>query len=166
MSDDNEFKCVRRIASKLGLAMPESDDGILCLRHYVRIDRAIKALFTECSMVHEKCKSLECDVAIKDAQIKRLTERVEWLHNKLIADGSLYNLSPSKLATESLLAEIKGQNNEQVEPLTEENGKMRELLRRIKTDLLMRGDEDSDGCTVVDLSSSIWLELCKLAENK
>jgi hypothetical protein len=52
------------------------------------------------------------------------------------------------------------------ERLVEESKMLRELLQRIKTDLLMRGDEDSDGCTVVDLSSSIWLELCKLAENK
>jgi hypothetical protein len=37
--------------------------------------------------------------------------------------------------------------------LTEQNKEMRELLQRIKADLLMRGDEDSGGCTVVDLSS-------------
>lgn len=43
--DDNEFKCVRRIACKLGLSMPDSDDDILNLSQFRRIDRAINAEF-------------------------------------------------------------------------------------------------------------------------
>jgi len=33
------------------------------------------------------------------------------------------------------------------------------LLARIKKDLLMRGEQDEDGVTVVDLSTCIWEEL-------
>ena len=38
------------------------------------------------------------------------------------------------------------------------------LLARIKKDLLMRGEQDEDGVTVVDLSASIWEELNRLLE--
>ena len=36
---------------------------------------------------------------------------------------------------------------------------LEEVLTLIKKDLLMRAEEDSDGCKVVDLSSSIWIKL-------
>jgi hypothetical protein len=36
---------------------------------------------------------------------------------------------------------------------------MEQILALVKKDLLMRAEEDSDGCKVVDLSSSIWIKL-------
>ena len=36
---------------------------------------------------------------------------------------------------------------------------LEEVLTLVKKDLLMRAEEDSDGCKVVDLSSSIWIKL-------
>lgn len=45
--DDSEFKCIRRIACKLGLAMPESDDEILNLSQFRRIERAINSEFEQ-----------------------------------------------------------------------------------------------------------------------
>ena len=36
---------------------------------------------------------------------------------------------------------------------------LEEVLTLVKKDLLMRAEEDSNGCKVVDLSSSIWINL-------
>lgn len=44
-SEDSEFKCIRRIATKLGLSMPESDDEVINLTQYRRIERAINKEF-------------------------------------------------------------------------------------------------------------------------
>jgi hypothetical protein len=41
---------------------------------------------------------------------------------------------------------------------------LRKILASVKKDLLMRSEEDSDGCKVVDLSSSIWITLNKALE--
>ena len=41
----------------------------------------------------------------------------------------------------------------------------KELLKAIKKDLLVRGDKDSDGFTVVNLGSTLWSQLCKSADN-
>ena len=50
------------------------------------------------------------------------------------------------------------------------NNKIAELekvLALVKKDLLMRAEEDSNGCKVVDLSSSIWIKLTEaLKEDK
>ena len=51
------------------------------------------------------------EIIRKDAQIKKLTDRVEWLHSNLIVYGWRYESSSQRLDTESLLAEIKGENN-------------------------------------------------------
>jgi hypothetical protein len=44
---DTEFECVRRIASKLGLAMPESDYDVVSLRQFRRVEKAINTLFQD-----------------------------------------------------------------------------------------------------------------------
>jgi hypothetical protein len=36
------------------------------------------------------------------------------------------------------------------------------ILNKVSRDLLMRAELDSDGCKVVDLSSSIWIKLNEL----
>jgi hypothetical protein len=36
------------------------------------------------------------------------------------------------------------------------------ILNKVSRDLLMRAEVDSDGCKVVDLSSSIWIKLKEL----
>jgi hypothetical protein len=41
---------------------------------------------------------------------------------------------------------------------------MEQILALVKKDLLMRAEEDSDGCKVVDLSSSIWIKLNEALE--
>lgn len=48
-NDDSEFDCVRRIASKLGLSMPESDYDSISLTQLRRIERAINASFCDMS---------------------------------------------------------------------------------------------------------------------
>ena len=53
-------------------------------------------------------EDLRCAIEDRDAQIKRLTERVKWLHEKLIVEGKRYELSSSRTATDELLAEING----------------------------------------------------------
>jgi hypothetical protein len=42
----------------------------------------------------------------------------------------------------------------------------KKIVALVKKDLLMRAEEDSDGCKVVDLSSSIWLKLNEVLEDK
>ena len=43
--------------------------------------------------------------------------------------------------------------------LEREKVELEKVLRLVRKDLLMRAEEDSDGCTVVDLSSFIWAKL-------
>ena len=44
---------------------------------------------------------------------------------------------------------------------------LEKVLALVKKDLLMRAEEDSNGCKVVDLSSSIWIKLTEaLKEDK
>ena len=43
---------------------------------------------------------------------------------------------------------------------------MQVLLERIKRDLLLRGETDSEGVTAVNLSSGLWLRLKELLEIK
>lgn len=40
------------------------------------------------------------------------------------------------------------------------------ICLKLQKDLRMRGETDSDGITVVDVSSSIWNEFCGVLENK
>jgi hypothetical protein len=52
--------------------------------------------------------------------------------------------------------------NDYIKMLQQANKKivaMEKILALVKKDLLMRAEEDSDGCKVVDLSSSIWIKL-------
>lgn len=69
--DDSEFKCIRRIACKLGLAIPESDDEVLNLSQFRRIERAINSEFEQLTSLanenerlrserDELCEVLEC----------------------------------------------------------------------------------------------------------
>ena len=48
--------------------------------------------------------------------------------------------------------------------LRKDNVELKAILKRVKEDLLMRSEEDSEGFKVVDLSSSIWLQLNKVLE--
>jgi hypothetical protein len=43
--------------------------------------------------------------------------------------------------------------------LRKANAELEKLLSLVKKDLLMRAEEDSDGCKVVNLSSFIWIKL-------
>jgi hypothetical protein len=43
--------------------------------------------------------------------------------------------------------------------LRNEKAELKKLLSLVKKDLLMRAEEDSDGCKVVNLSSFIWIKL-------
>tara|TARA_R110002153_G_scaffold162174_1_gene314651 strand:+ start:593 stop:802 length:210 start_codon:yes stop_codon:yes gene_type:complete len=43
--------------------------------------------------------------------------------------------------------------------LNERIAELEKVLALVKKDLLMRAEEDSNGCKVVDLSSSIWIKL-------
>ena len=36
---------------------------------------------------------------------------------------------------------------------------LEKTLKVVKKDLLMRAEEDSEGCKVVELSSSVWIQL-------
>jgi len=50
--------------------------------------------------------------------------------------------------------------------LKEENKKIKDLLLKVKNDLLMRAETDSDGFKVVDLSSSIWEKVKELSDEQ
>jgi hypothetical protein len=52
------------------------------------------------------------------------------------------------------LADIK-----KIVELRKANAELKKLLSLVKKDLLMRAEEDSDGCKVVNLSSFIWIKL-------
>ncbi|MDB4311848.1 hypothetical protein N9937_00320 [bacterium] len=41
--------------------------------------------------------------------------------------------------------------------LKDEHEALKLLCRKLREDLIMRGETDSDGCTVVDVSSTIWI---------
>jgi hypothetical protein len=51
-----------------------------------------------------------------------------------------------------------------VDDLDEEFSTVCEIMKSIKADLLMRAVEDDKGSRVVDLSSSLWLQLNEVIE--
>jgi hypothetical protein len=70
---------------------------------------------------------------------------------KIYKDGKGYNPTTKHYRS---IADIK----ELVE-LRKANAEFKKLLSLVKKDLLMRAEEDSDGCKVVNLSSFIWIKL-------
>ena len=57
--------------------------------------------------------------------------------------------------------------NTELDKPTERIAELEKVLALVKKDLLMRAEEDSNGCKVVDLSSSIWIKLTEaLKEDK
>ena len=46
-----------------------------------------------------------------------------------------------------------------IESKNERIAELEKALKAVKKDLLMRAEEDSEGCKVVELSSSVWIQL-------
>ena len=46
-----------------------------------------------------------------------------------------------------------------VDNLYKRIAELEKTLKAVKKDLLMRAEEDSEGCKVVELSSSVWVQL-------
>ena len=57
------------------------------------------------------------------------------------------------------LGKVRHELDKQVRSSGDRIAELEEVLTLVKKDLLMRAEEDSDGCKVVDLSSSIWIKL-------
>lgn len=74
--NDNEFKCIRRIACKLGLSMPESDDEVLRLTHYRRIESSINKLFND--------TITEQDKVISELKVEASEYNQEWKNAMLL----------------------------------------------------------------------------------
>tara|TARA_R110000796_G_scaffold192343_1_gene309039 strand:+ start:338 stop:553 length:216 start_codon:yes stop_codon:yes gene_type:complete len=49
--------------------------------------------------------------------------------------------------------------HEQIDTEVAKIAELEKALKAVKKDLLMRAEEDSDGCKVVELSWSVWLQL-------
>ncbi|AZF88616.1 hypothetical protein [Vibrio phage P23] len=90
--DDNEFKCIRRIACKLGLSMPESDYEILNLSQYRRIEQAIDSMF----------KSNNNLVGIATKHATRADELYEALETVLLCLEGKTEFSPDEISTEGV----------------------------------------------------------------
>ena len=45
-----------------------------------------------------------------------------------------------------------------------ENEELKTLIKKIRSDLLMRSEEDETGCSVVDISSFIWDDINKISD--
>ena len=56
-------------------------------------------------------------------------------------------------------AEESEKQSEYEGDLLDRIAELEKVLALVKKDLLMRAEEDSNGCKVVDLSSSIWIKL-------
>ena len=53
-----------------------------------------------------------------------------------------------------------------LEALEQENERLVAALTEVKSDLLRRGEKDSQGVVAVNLSSSVWLQLCDALAHK
>lgn len=82
ISDDSEFKCLRRISCLLGLSMPESDEDFMTLSTLRFIERGLKSAFKEenAQLKADKAELLECLIksTSDDCQI--------WLKGKMPHD--------------------------------------------------------------------------------
>ena len=56
--------------------------------------------------------------------------------------------------------------NTELDKPTERIAELEEVLKLVRKDLLMRAEEESDGCKVVDLSSFIWTRLNEVLEEQ
>ena len=57
------------------------------------------------------------------------------------------------------IAALKQERDLAIQYRADKIAELEKVLTLVKKDLLMRAEEDSDGCKVVDLSSSIWIKL-------
>ena len=57
------------------------------------------------------------------------------------------------------LTELLRMAHEQIDTEVAKIAELEKALKAVKKDLLMRAEEDSDGCKVVELSWSVWLQL-------
>ena len=55
---------------------------------------------------------------------------------------------------------------EDIQCLKEEAERLKGALSEVKADLLRRGKKDNQGIIVVDLSSSVWRQLCDVLARK
>ena len=83
----------------------------------------------------------------------------EWDSMCANANKSLHSDCP--LLEDETLVEM----HKYVSQINQRNNELEILLEDLKADLLIRADIDSEGCTVVNLSNSIWHRLKKIVKD-
>ena len=103
-ANDNEFKCLRRMASNLGLSMPVSDGDILNLTQLRRIERAISSAFGD---------ELSSRLAEENKRLREALLSMTELYCDLINSGDAGNWNPEDdqpvISARLALSELDGE---------------------------------------------------------